>query len=164
VLGVRRSELARLLPELGPAPADTSSDADVARRVLHSAVTALVAQVAHERAMLVIVDDLHWADGATLDLFRDLGRAAPGNHLFLLATYRDRGEDLRPEFSDALAALARAEGVTRLKVGGLSGEEVAEFVRRSSGVEGADVSAAIHELTEGTPFFLCELWRELVET
>jgi DNA-binding SARP family transcriptional activator len=164
VLGSGRDELARLLPELGDPPAEAIGNAEVARRVLHSAVRALVTHVSRERPLLLMLDDMHWADGPSLELFRDLSQSTPQIRLLLLGTYRNRSEDMRPEFSDALAALARIDGIARLKLGGLSGEEVAEFVRSSSGAAGGEVATAIHELTEGTPFFLCELWRELVET
>jgi DNA-binding SARP family transcriptional activator len=164
VLGRGRGELARLLPVLGDPPAEAVGNAEVARRVLHSAVRALVTHVSRERPLVLMLDDMHWADGPSLELLRDLAQSTSQIRLFLLATYRDRSEDLRPEFSDALAALARVDGIAHLRLGGLSGEEVAEFVRSSSGVAGSEVATAIHELTEGTPFFLCELWRELLET
>jgi DNA-binding SARP family transcriptional activator len=162
-----RRELARLLPELGPVAADADVDPETARRRLHAAVGELLARVGRDRPLLVIVDDIHWADGPSLHLLRDLARSSADARVLLLATYRDRSEDIRPELSEALAALARIDGVSRLIVTGLTGEEVVDFIRASIGEAAADVDAvasAVHSLTDGVPFLLGELWRELVET
>src|SRR5262249_60355575 len=97
-------------------------------------------------------------------LLRDVARSAPETRLFLIATHRDRSEDTTAEFSDALAGLARMDGIVRLTLHGLSESDVADYIRASTGAEAAgDVSQAIHTLTDGTPFLLCELWRALVD-
>jgi DNA-binding SARP family transcriptional activator len=170
-VGTHGGELARLLPDLalriGPLPAPQMSDPDTERHRLHIAVAEFLARVSSGRSILLIVEDIHWADAATLRLFRHLARAEPDTRMFLLATYRERSEDVRPQFADALADLSRIE-VTRVAIGGLSTEDVAEFIRRSVGadesVELGMLANSIGKLTDGTPFFLCELWRALIET
>jgi DNA-binding SARP family transcriptional activator len=156
-------ELARLLPELGSPPDDGAADPQTARQRLHATVGALFDRVSRERPLLVIVEDVHWADGPSLQLFCDLAGRSSDVRVFLLATHRDRSEDMRGELSEALASLARIDGVRRVALRALAEADVAEFVRRSSGAEGGEVSHALHALTEGTPFLLCELWRALVE-
>ena len=128
-LGKGRGELARLLPDLGPLPALTVGDPDAARRRLHSAVAEFFTRMSRLRPLLLVVDDIHWADASTLFLLRQLVRTAPEARMLLLAAFREKTEDLRPEFSDALADLSRIEAVTRIGLGSLSNEDVGEFVR-----------------------------------
>jgi DNA-binding SARP family transcriptional activator/tetratricopeptide (TPR) repeat protein len=161
-----RGELARLMPSLGATPTDAGADHESARQRLHAAVVDLLANVCRARTLLVIVDDVHWADAPSLHLLRDVARTAPEARLFFLATHRDRSEDMRPEFSESHAALLRLDGVSRLTVGALGEEDVVEFIRDSTGERQADVSdaaSAIHGLTDGNAFLLAELWRALVD-
>ena len=72
-----------------------------------------LASVASDPCSLV-VDDIHWADTSSLELLRHLTREAPEARILLLATYRDRSEDIRPELTTALADLARHEGIMRI--------------------------------------------------
>ncbi len=166
-LGAGREALARLLPGLGPAPTVAQGDPETERRRLHGAVVDLLTRVGEQRPLLVVVDDIHWADVPSLHLVVHLARAIPAARLLLVATHRDRSEDMRPEFSDALAALARVDGVTRLALAGLSDDEVAAFIRSSTAAEDesgvAKLATDLHALTDGTPFLLCELWRALIE-
>jgi DNA-binding SARP family transcriptional activator len=160
-----RSELERLLPSLGRAPTDVVGDPESARQRLHAAVTELFAEVCRSRMLVLILDDIHWGDAPSLHLLRDVVRGTPEARLLLLATYRDRSEDVTPDFSEALAALLRTDGIARLTIGGLSSGDVARFIRRSTGAgDASSVAAAVHALTDGTPFLLCELWRSLMET
>src|SRR5580765_4161236 len=166
-LGTGRGPLARILPELGPQAGARAGDPAADRRRLHKAVIDLLTRVSRQRPLLVVLDDLHWADLPSLQLFLQLARATPEARLCLLATHRDRSEDMRPEFFDALASVARLESVSRLTVSGLSDEEVAEFVQHATGSNDksavSTLATAIHEFTEGTPFLLCELWRLLLD-
>jgi DNA-binding SARP family transcriptional activator len=166
-LGTGRAELARILPDLSPAPPPGADDPATELRRLHGAVAELLTRVSRQRPLLLIVDDIHWADASSVRLFLQLARSAPeaGARLLLLATHRDRSEDVRPEFSETLAGLARIDGLTRLTVSGLSDEGVAELIRHLTGAN--DVGAAtalaadVHAATDGIPFLFCELWRLL---
>ncbi|HEY8493067.1 MAG TPA: hypothetical protein VIN04_04190, partial [Myxococcota bacterium] len=113
-------------------------------------------------ALLLVVEDAHWADAPTLALLRHLARAAAPVRLLLLATYRDTEAELPEALAVLLADLRRAEDVVRLRLGGLSGEEVAEFVQRGGGMP--EHARAISEVTAGNPFLVCELWRALVDS
>src|SRR5262249_139056 len=85
--------------------------------------------------------------------------------LCLVATYRDRSEDVRAELDIALATLARVEGMTRITPGALTRDDIADFIARSSGAGAAgELTEAIGTLTDATPFLLCELWRALNDT
>jgi len=171
-LGTGAGELTRLLPDLpfrvGDLPPPLAADPDTERHRLHTAVTDLLAGVTHRRPALLILEDAHWADAATLVLLRHLTRAAGHARVLVLATFRDSETDVPEALSETLADLRRSDDVVRLRLSGLSGGEVAEFVRSAAGgdlgSELRDLAETIHELTKGNPFLVCELWRTFVET
>ena len=169
-LGSGGGELSRLLPDLdarvGRLPAAVKADPDTERHRLHSAVTELLAGAASTRPALLVLEDVHWADAPTLLLLRHLARTG-SMRVLLLATFRDTEADVPESLSDTLADLRRYD-VVRLRLGGLSDADVAEFVRRAGGGELGEepraLAGAIHDLTGGNAFLVCELWRALVET
>src|SRR5262245_23331012 len=167
-LEVVGAELARLLPELrgeSVAIASHGVDPDTERLRLHSAVVDLLAAAGRRRPVLLVLEDVHWADAPTLLLLRHLVRTGGDVRMLLVATYRDVEAEVPAELAEVLVDVGRSEGVVRLSVGGLSGGEVAEFVRLAAGVEAADELVTTREgLTEGNAFFVTELWRELVES
>jgi DNA-binding CsgD family transcriptional regulator/tetratricopeptide (TPR) repeat protein len=167
-LGTTGGELARLVPDLatrtGEQAAPVDADPDTARHRLHTAVTDLLAGVSRRRPVLLVLEDGHWADVPTLGLLRHLARAGGRARLLLLATFRDADADVPEPLSETLADLRRSEDVVRLRLGGLSGDDVNEFVRRASGGEDVlELAQAIRDLTEGNAFLVCELWRALVD-
>ena len=147
-------------------PAAVKADPDTERHRLHSAVTDLLAGAASTRPALLVLEDVHWADAPTLLLLRHLARAGT-MRVMLLATFRDTEADVPESLSETLADLRRYD-VVRLRLGGLSDADVAEFVRRAGGGELGEepraLAGAIHDLTGGNAFLVCELWRALVET
>jgi DNA-binding CsgD family transcriptional regulator/tetratricopeptide (TPR) repeat protein len=171
-LGSAGGELTRLLPDL-PArvvglPAPISADPDTERHRLHTSVTDFLASAGRRQPLLLVLEDGHWADTPTLVLLRHLARATSEARVLLLATFRDTEADVPTELADVLADLRRSDDVVRLHLGGLSENDVGEFVRRAGGGEidpaEPELSREIRELTEGNAFLLCELWRALVET
>ncbi len=171
-LGVGGGELTRLLPHLTERTGELSplveADPDTERHRLHTAVTELLTAVADKRPVLLIIEDGHWADAPTLLLLRHLARPGGDPRLLLLATFRDTEADMPETLSETLADLHRSEDVVRLRLGGLSSDDVMEFVRRAAGADSSeglsDLSQAISDLTEGNAFLVNELWRALIET
>jgi len=171
-LGPAGGELARLLPELRTRvpglPEPVAADPDTERHRLHSGVCDLLAGAARRAPLLLVLEDGHWADASTLLLLRHLARAASVPRLLVVATFRDTDVDVPTDLAETLADLRRADEVVRLKLAGLEEDEIVEFVVRAAGsaddpaVRG--LAAAIHALTEGNPFLVCELWRALLET
>jgi class 3 adenylate cyclase/tetratricopeptide (TPR) repeat protein len=168
-VGTGGGELTRLLPDLparlGPLGAPSKADPDTERHRLHTGISDLLERVGQQQPVLLVVDDLHWADPSTLHLFRHLARVG-GTRTLMLATYRDREPESRPVLTGALADISRLEGLTRIRLEGLERDDIDEFVRRSAAgdVEASEVAPSISELTAGNPFLLCELWRALVES
>ena len=136
-LGPGGGELQRLLPDLaarvGELPEPVSADQDTERHRLHTAVVELLIATGRHTPVLLVLEDGHWADHPTLLLLRHLGRAAADARLLVVATFRDTEADLPQELGDALVDLRRNEQVARLRLAGLSADDVEEFVRQAGG-------------------------------
>ena len=164
-LGVRAADLGLLFGELGPPPADEAGDPDTRRMRFFDAVAALLGEAGAQAPLVLIFDDLHWADRPTLQLLRHLLRSPQPRRVLLLGTYREA--ELEPGHSLLeLVADVRREGLLmRLDLGGLAEPEVAELVA-ALGVNDAEPAfvRALHGETEGNPFFIEEVVRHLRES
>jgi predicted ATPase len=137
-------ELAGLLPEFGRPPGD--ADPDLARARLFELLLALLEALAEPLPLVLVVEDVHWADRST----RNLRHTA----VLLLVTLRSgelhRTHPLRP----LLAELDRVEGVTRLELPRLSRSQVeAQLEGIMGGPPGAAVTSAVYERGGGIPLF-----------
>jgi DNA-binding CsgD family transcriptional regulator/tetratricopeptide (TPR) repeat protein len=170
-LGSGGGELTRLIPELpsivGGLPAPAEADPDTERHRVHTAVSNLLGGVSRSRPVLLVLEDVHWADAPSLLLLRHLARSGDARVL-VVATFRDIDADVPEVLSETLADLRRSDDVVRLRLSTLSGEEVGEFVRRAAGAEASveldELAGQLHDLTGGNAFLVCELWRALIET
>ncbi len=141
----------------------TGRSADDYRLV--AAVTAFVAEACRESPLVLIVDDLQWADRSTLSLVRHLARSAGQAPLLLLGTYREIELDRSHPLTALIADLRRERLFDRVSLEGLDERDTAKLVRAWAGQEPSpDFARAIHEQTEGNPFFVEEVLRDLVET
>ncbi|MGE3289442.1 MAG: AAA family ATPase [Pseudonocardia sp.] len=170
-LGATGGELVRLFPDLAArglaVPAAPSADPETAQHRLHTAVSSLLVTMSRHRRLVLVLDDLHWADRFTTLLVRHLVRATAEARLLLVGTYRDTAVDLASTVLDTLADLRRADGVTRLRLTGLQQAELVELVTALTGGRVDDVLALtdmLGEQTGGNAFLVGELWRHLVET
>jgi len=128
---------------------------------LFEQIVAVVRQAAERRPMLIIVDDLQWADVASLQLFQHLAARLPRSTA-IVGGLRDRAPVPGSGLSRTLAVAARLPGHHRIRLGPLGVSDVAELVRRESGqLPGAGAARGIHARTEGNPFFVLELSRLL---
>ncbi len=172
VLGPHGGELARLLPELGQRagelPLPVAADPDTERHRLHGAIGDLLSAAGRRGPLVVVIEDGHWADTPTLLLLRHLARGATEARALVVTTFRDTEAEVPEALSAALVDLRRSEGVVRLRLGGLSAEEIGEFVERAIGEDPApdlpEVARLLSELTGGNAFLMTELWRTLVES
>ena len=140
-LGTAGEELAPLLGDLAPRaserPAAQAADPDTQRHRLHAAVGDLLALAGRQTPLVLVIEDCHWADTQSLLLLRHLARGASGARALVLTTFRDTEAEVPEPLSAALVDLRRSEGVVRLRLGGLSTEEIAEFVARAAGSDPA---------------------------
>ena len=123
--------------------------ADAPREELFSALLGQVS--APGELHVLVVEDVHWADEATIDLLRFLGRRIRDVPVLLLATYRDEGLTATDPLRIALGDLAAQRSVRRLSLPPLSAGAVAVL----AGGSGLD-PAALYRLTGGNPFYVSE--------
>jgi hypothetical protein len=160
------SEVTQRLPDVQPAsPVEPAQDR---YRLFDSVVTFLV-NASRANPLVLVLDDLHWADRPTLLLLQHLARRLEGSRLLVLGTYRDVDLDRRHPLAEALADLRRDPGFERLALRGLAAEEVLSlFQAMAQGEELAEqateLAAAIHRETEGNPFFIESVGQHLFET
>ncbi len=167
------SELVRLVPSLARRvpglPPPSSSDPDTERYLAFGAAVGLLAGESSLRPVLLVLDDLHWADPATLQLLHHLAVATPRLSLLVVGTFRSNEVTKEDPLAEVLADFRREEGVTRMELSGLSAAEVHDLCTSAAGhvVEDAQSVSFIEELqrdTAGNPYFVWELLRHLVES
>jgi len=171
-LGRYAGDLVRLVPDLAERvnglPDALKADEDTERIRVFDAVAAWLGAASRDRPVVLILDDLHWADKPTLLLVRHLLRSPEPMRLLILGTYRDTDLDRSHPLSEMLADFRREPGVDRLALRGLSGEEVEQFMSAAAGHDleapAQALAAALHAETEGNPFFLEEVLIHLIET
>ncbi|MBE8519491.1 AAA family ATPase [Amycolatopsis sp. H6(2020)] len=129
---------------------------------LFERIVAGIGKVAARRPLVIVVDDLQWADVASLRLFGHLAARTPRG-VVVIGALRDRAPR-HGELARLLAAASRVPGHRRIRLGPLSEAEVAELVRRETGkAPGPVATRDIHARTGGNPFYVRELSRSLVE-
>jgi predicted ATPase/DNA-binding SARP family transcriptional activator len=158
------SELARLLPELTDlrpdlAPAAPLDTLGAQSRLFEAIGQVLLVACRGARPAILLLDDLHWADVASLDLLAYLVRRLRDYPMCLLITWRAESVPSGHRGRALLAEAERAGVATTLSLGRLSRSAVIELIESSSVVsvsQPADLAARLYVETEGLPFFLVE--------
>ncbi|HEX5506056.1 MAG TPA: AAA family ATPase, partial [Thermomicrobiales bacterium] len=148
-----------------PAPPDLSGAGAASQAALFAAVRDYLAALAARQPVVLLLDDLHWADPASLDLLRVLARSLGELPLLLLATYRSDALTRRHPLYQLLPTLVREARAERLDLRPLDEAGLRVLVRRYA-LAPADETrlvAYLHERAEGNPFFAGELLRTLEE-
>jgi len=166
-LGTHAGFVACIVPEVRERlgidePSPESSEED--RWRLFEAVSSFVFSIARRQPLVLLLEDLHWADRGTRDLLRYLARALGDSRLLVVATYRDAEVDRTHPLSGALADLRRIEDFARVHLHGLDVDEVQEMLRDAAGpAVPRGLGEHIHRQTEGNPLFVEEVLRHLAE-
>jgi DNA-binding SARP family transcriptional activator len=163
MLGPSAAWLGPLMPELAePAPPLPVADLGAARFQLNQAVAGLLRRAAETRPLLVVVDDLHWADVPSLSLLAFLAGELKDARLVVVGTYRDVEALAGRPLADTLGALAREPVVERIALGGLDRAGVARLIGHTIGGRPAEpLVEAVAGRCGGNPFFITELLRLL---
>lgn len=168
-LGRGASSLAEIAPGVaercpGLPMLPRATDPDQARFQLFDALTVFWKRVAGTSGLMLILDNLHCADAASLRFLEFLASEASGERLMILGTYRDIELTRQHPMSNTLGELARHSWVQRLKLAGLTLEESARLVAGVAGHEAPrELLAAVFAQTEGNPLFLQEMTRYLTQ-
>lgn len=151
-------EFRRRLPELEPAPKRGGGDD---RYRLFSAAATLLAEVANHGSLLLVLDDLHWADASSLRLLRHIARYSDPAPLLILGSFRDTDLQRSPELADTLTELRREHLHERILLTGLDKEAVGELVAEATRSTPPGLTEVLHEQTRGNPLFVEEMLRHL---
>ncbi len=166
------SELARLAPALASRipdlPPSKATDADTERYLLFAAVVGLLARVSQTQPVVLVLDDLQWADNASLLLLRHLAAAEQAMRVLVLGTYRDSELSRSHPLTDTLGILHRQHDVSHIELAGLDDSGVVAFLEAAAGQtlddSGVGLAHAVYRETDGNPFFVSEVLRHLAET
>jgi adenylate cyclase len=167
-LGDQGPELARLLPKLKSILPELPPPLDLppaqARRHLFNCFFDFVGRIASQQPMLMVLEDLHWADDSTLSLLDHLTQRLSDLPLMVIGTYRDADMNLTRGLAKTLEDLLRGRLATRVRLKGLPRDGVAAMLDSLSGKSApAVVVGEVFAETEGNPFFVEELFRHLEE-
>ncbi|WP_026361108.1 helix-turn-helix transcriptional regulator [Amycolatopsis nigrescens] len=170
-----RPALGRLLPQVGFAPAPaaehagvTSTEHDPGRRLrteydlgqlqLFDAVLGVLTEIAEHRPVVLVVEDLHWADGSTRNLLSFLLSRLRAQRLLIVASYREEDVHRRHPLRALLAELVRLATVRRFELRPFGDAEARRFVEAlADGPVTQEFIDSIVERSEGNPFFAEEL-------
>jgi DNA-binding CsgD family transcriptional regulator len=146
---------------MGPAMPD---DPRQAQFRFFDSVTTLLITASSRRPLVIILDNLHWADPSSLSLLEFLAQELSASHLLVVGTYRDVGVSRGQSLFHTLGGLSRQRLFHRIPLRGLALDEVRDLIRRMTGVEPDNsLVSAIHEQTAGNPFFVREMVRLLAQ-
>jgi len=158
------STLSRRLPDL---PHSKATDADTERFLLFAAVVGLLARASEDQPVVLVFEDLQWADKGSLLLLQHLIAAEHAMRVLVIATYRDSELSRTHPLVETLAALHRQNGVSRIALNGLDDTGVLSFMEAAAGQPmddaGVILAHAVHSETDGNPFFVSEVLRHLSE-
>ncbi|MBN1977444.1 MAG: AAA family ATPase [Anaerolineae bacterium] len=156
------AELVRLAPEFAerfPSLPVLSLSADQQQERLFEALTLFLLDLARERPLLLVLEDLHWVGDSALAWLHYLARRLMQSPILLLSTYRLEGTDPASPLLGLVLDLEREGRAVRLDLGRLSQEMLSRWM---AGADGSLVSR-VHHQTEGNPLFVLETLRSLFE-
>ncbi|HEV2130646.1 MAG TPA: AAA family ATPase, partial [Longimicrobiaceae bacterium] len=152
-------ELRDRLPDL---PAPPSLEPAQARFHLFDSVTRFLRGAAGHQPLVLVLDDLHWADAPSLLLLQFLARELRGARLLVLGSYREAEVNREHPLTQALAELAREPCFERVPLRGFNEEDVTRCMTLLSGREPPpSLAAVVFQETEGNPFFITQIVRLL---
>ena len=166
------SELARLVPAMATRipdlPPPRATDSDTERYLLFAAVVGLLSQASEHQPIVLVLDDLQWADAGSLELLDHLIASDQPMAVLVLGTYRDTELSHSRPLLNTLGSLQRQVNVTRLELTGLSDTAVVALMEAMAGYvldeAGVNLAQAVYRETDGNPFFVSEVLRHLWET
>ncbi len=165
-------ELTRLVPamatRLEKLPAPQSSDPDTERYLLFAAVVGLLSEASTNQPVVLVLDDLQWANKPSLQLVRHLVTSDELRHVLMVGAYRDSELSGSHPLLEALASLRREPGVSHIELKGLDDTGVIAFMEAAAGHDldetGVGLAHTLYRETDGNPFFVGEVLRHLAET
>ena len=163
-MGPGAANIAEIVPEIRGKLPDLETpralEPGPARFRLFDSITTFLKNAAQRQPLMLVLDDLHWADRSSLLLLEFLAQEIATSHLLLVGAHRDVELSRDIPLSQTLGALVREQLYHRVQLDGLTRQEVGELVEGNAGItltrEAAEV---VHSRTDGNPFFVGEVTR-----
>ncbi len=167
-LGYGAAPIAHLVPALRDVLPDIPKLAalqpDEERFRLLDAVSQLLVAISNRQPVVLVLDDLHWAERGTIAMLRHVARFVPKHQTLILGAYRDVELDRQHPLADALAQLRREVEYERIALKGLSEEQIGELLTAITEHEVPEPFVhAISDETDGNPFFIREVLIHLAD-
>jgi DNA-binding CsgD family transcriptional regulator/tetratricopeptide (TPR) repeat protein len=165
------AELGYLFPTLAPAgerprSAGDGDPAELKARLLWN-FTQFLGRLAAKQPLLIMLENLQWADASSLELFHFVARQLDGHRIVLLGTYNESEREANPVLRSTEQSLVGLGVLTVQRLGALSAGEVDDILHRMFGADRAatrQFSALLYQSTRGNPFFVEETLKFLVES
>ncbi|MEE8158073.1 MAG: protein kinase, partial [Dehalococcoidia bacterium] len=155
------SDVRERLPGLQPPPA---LEPEQARFRLFDSIATFLKRAGGRQPLVVMLEDLHWADKPSLLLLEFVARELAGARLLVIGTYRDVELNRQHHLSETLGELTRERLFQRVLLRGLSQQDVERFIEVTTGIAPPQgLVEAVHRQTEGNPLFVTEIVRLLVQ-
>jgi hypothetical protein len=134
------------------------------RFLLYEAICSFLRQAGGGAALVVVLDDLHWADVPSLEMLSYIAPHLAGARILVAAAYRDVPREQTPELETTLATISREEAVDEIALRGLPHADVAALASQVTGEPASDALVTLlHERTGGNPFFVRQLAQLVIE-
>ncbi|MGB5622153.1 MAG: AAA family ATPase [Gammaproteobacteria bacterium] len=168
ILGDTATEIARLVPELRrifpDLPRAAELPADQQQRYLFNAMLELMTRLSDKAPLIILLDDLHWADDSSIALLEHLAPHLPGLPIVMVITYRDVAADMGAPFRRAMISLNRQPFVSRIPLHRLSQDDVAALLASLGAPNPPEVLVErIFQETEGNTLFVQSVFQNLVD-
>jgi DNA-binding CsgD family transcriptional regulator len=148
------------------APQNAATPELLEKNELFAGVETFLRSVASKRAMVLTIEDIHWADRSSLELLTYLAPRLAGTRVLIVATYRSDEVDSRPELFGSLSRLTREPTVSRIALEPLDAVQTRERVSaalRGRTTLASEVRNDVVRRSEGNPFFAEELLKDVLE-
>ena len=167
-IGSAAAVIAEIVPDvkerLGDSRPPPVVGRDEARFRLLDSVTSFLKSASKSQPIVVVLDDLHWADDGSLSLLQFTARELADSRLLVVGTYRDVELNRQHPLAETLAELTREGVFSRVLLRGLTSEDIRNLLHLTSGIEPPrGLVAAVNTETEGNPLFVTEVLRLLVQ-
>ena len=168
-LGAGAADIAEIVPNIQGKITDLETpqalDPESARFRLFDSIATFLKNASQSQPLMLVLDDLQWADRSSLLLLEFVSRELGDSRLFLVGCYRDTELSRRHPLAETLARLSREPVFRRQVLGGLGQDELGQFIEAATGAQPSqELTDTIYAHTEGNPFFMTEVIRLLSES
>lgn len=161
---VEEEDLIKFLADEETTDADNKYSIESKRRSVFFDTVKTIQDISEIKPLVIFLDDIHWADKATLDLFRYISETLEDDKVLIIATYRPGEVTLDHPLTDTLSRLFRKEIYKEIALDPLDRDSTRGIIEHIVGFQTpGKLVNIIYEKTKGNPLFIIQLVKELIE-